>query len=149
MDKKEDKMAKVNHPLRARMYVGGLKSLFGDMHDTLVDVEKTGNMPNDMLQNLLDVKQAIDLTVAELKKVVVRCCEHGTPGHDKCTGECSEGDDDAEACSFECGHHSDDAFIEDDETEETLPPPSVKAKKMKVGVPEKVSKSIKGKKGAR
>lgn len=93
---------KVNHPLRARMYVGGLKSLFGEMHDTLVEVEKTGTMPPDMLETLLDVKQAIDFTVNELRRTMPKCCEHGKDPHPACDDECLEEDKQLDEECNEC-----------------------------------------------
>ena len=61
-------MGNDNGPIKARMFVGGLKSLFIDMAETLDEVEKTGSMPVDMLQSLLNVKAAIDMTLIQLSK---------------------------------------------------------------------------------
>lgn len=81
---------KTNHPLKARLFIGGLKSLFGDMHDMLEEVEKTGQMSRDMITSLTDVHEAIDLAVDELKKVMAPCCDHSPDAHlcdDSCGAE--------------------------------------------------------------
>lgn len=81
---------KTNHPLKARLFIGGLKSLFGDMHDMLEEVEKTGQMSRDMITSLTDVHEAIDLAVDELKKVMSPCCDHSPDAHlcdDSCGAE--------------------------------------------------------------
>lgn len=84
------KEKEITAQLKARLYVGGLKSLFGDMHDMIAEIEKTGQMPKDMLNNLDDVKEAIDLTVLHLKKAMMKCCSHAADEeHD-----CSDDDDD-------------------------------------------------------
>ena len=72
----KEKEKEITAQLKARLYVGGLKSLFGDMHDMIAEIEKTGQMPKDMLNNLDDVKEAIDLTVLHLKKAMMKCCSH-------------------------------------------------------------------------
>ena len=87
------KEKEITAQLKARLYVGGLKSLFGDMHDMIAEIEKTGQMPKDMLHNLDDVKEAIDLTVYHLKKATMKCCSHAADqAHD-----CSEDDEEEEA----------------------------------------------------
>lgn len=86
--------AKTNHPLKARLFIGGLKSLFGDMHDMLEEVEKTGQMSRDMITSLTDVHEAIDLAVDELKKVMAPCCDHSPDAHmcdDSCGDETTPG----------------------------------------------------------
>ena len=86
----KEKEKEITAQLKARLYVGGLKSLFGDMHDMIAEIEKTGQMPKDMLNNLDDVKEAIDLTVLHLKKAMMKCCSHAADEeHD-----CSDADDD-------------------------------------------------------
>lgn len=88
----KEKEKEITAQLKARLYVGGLKSLFGDMHDMIAEIEKTGQMPKDMLNNLDDVKEAIDLTVLHLKKAMMKCCSHAADEeHD-----CSDDDDDNE-----------------------------------------------------
>ena len=85
----KEKEKEITAQLKARLYVGGLKSLFGDMHDMIAEIEKTGQMPKDMLNNLDDVKEAIDLTVLHLKKAMMKCCSHAADqDHD-----CSDDDD--------------------------------------------------------
>ena len=86
----KEKEKEITAQLKARLYVGGLKSLFGDMHDMIAEIEKSGQMPKDMLNNLDDVKEAIDLTVLHLKKAMMKCCSHAADEeHD-----CSDADDD-------------------------------------------------------
>lgn len=83
------KQTKTNHPLKARLFIGGLKSLFGDMHDMLEEVEKTGQMSRDMITSLTDVHEAIDLAVDELKKVMSPCCDHSPDAH-QCDDSCED-----------------------------------------------------------
>ena len=82
-------MQKVNHPLKARMFVGGLKSLLIDVVNGIEDIEKTGGVPKNFVENLQDVKEAIDLTLKEFSKVTIRCCDHDT-GHDVCDEDCED-----------------------------------------------------------
>lgn len=82
-------MQKVNHPLKARMFVGGLKSLLIDVVNGIEDIEKTGGVPKNFVENLADVKDAIDLTLKEFSKVTIRCCDHGTE-HDVCDEDCDD-----------------------------------------------------------
>jgi hypothetical protein len=128
-----------NHSLKARMYLGGLKSLFADMHDMIEGVEKTGNMPGSMLQNLVDVKEAIDLTLQQLKKATVQCCEHD----DSCEDEDEDEELYCEDCDLslaDCDCEEEDyEQEEDDEEEEPEPEPKTAtrkpSKKEKVVVP--------------
>jgi hypothetical protein len=86
-------MTNDNGSIKARMFVGGLKSLFVDMAETLEQVEKTGTMPLDMLQSLLDIKSAIDMTLIQLSKTQMRCCEHAPEcvhSEEKVCEECQE-----------------------------------------------------------
>ena len=134
-------MEKVNHPLKARMYIGGLKSLFGDMHDMIADIEKTGRVPVDLIKSFLDVKDAIDLTIAQLKRSSVRCCDHGDHPHSECDEECyDDEDDDTDACEG-CGEPCEDCEcdVDEEEEEEPPPPPPSKVKKApsKVVIPAK------------
>jgi hypothetical protein len=99
-----------NHSLKARMYLGGLKSLFADMHDMIEGVEKTGNMPGSMLQNLVDTKEAIDLTLQQLKKATVQCCEHDD--------SCEDEDEDEELYCEDCDLSLADCDCEEEEEEE-------------------------------
>jgi len=114
-----------NSPVKARMFVGGLKSLFLDMAETLEQIEKTGAMPVDMLESLVDVKAAIDMTLVELNKNKIRCCEHeGNCYHESQEEECESCEQplvDCE-CEFceECGEEMHDCECE--EQEEPLPP---------------------------
>ena len=66
-------MQKVNHPLKARMFIGGLKSLLIDVVNDIEEIEKTGSVSNKFIECLGDVKSAIDLTLKEFGKVTVRC----------------------------------------------------------------------------
>ena len=123
-------MEKVNHALKARMYIGGLKSLFGDMHDMIADIEKTGRVPADLIQSFIDVKEAIDLTVFQLKKASVRCCDHADHPHAECDEECLDGSDDdeeeglyCEGCDERCEDCECDTDEDDVEEEEPPPPP--------------------------
>ena len=126
-----------NHSIKARMYLGGLKSLFADMHDMIEGVEKTGNMPSGMLQNLVDTKEAIDLTLQQLKKATVQCCEHD----DSCEDEDEDEDEDEELYCEDCDLSLADCDCEDEDYEEPEPEPEPKtatrkpSKKEKVAVP--------------
>ena len=129
-----------NHSLKARMYLGGLKSLFADMHDMIEGVEKTGNMPGSMLQNLVDTKEAIDLTLQQLKKATVQCCEHD----DSCEDEDEDEDEElyCEDCDLslaDCDCEDEDYEDEDEDEEEPEPEPKTAtrkpSKKEKIVVP--------------
>ena len=124
-------MQKVNHPLKARMYVGGLKSLLVDIASTIEEIENSGNVPQSFVENLVDLKEAIDLTVNEFKKVVVKCCDHGE-GHDSCSEECDEDDpeDDDELYCEECGVSLDGCVCKEEEEPPPPPPRKVPAKKL-------------------
>jgi hypothetical protein len=63
--------------VKARLYIGGLKSLFAEMAEALDEVEQTGKMPMELFVALEDVKGAVDLTLTQLKASVVKCCDHG------------------------------------------------------------------------
>ena len=126
-------MGNNNGPIKARMFVGGLKSLFIDMAETLDEVEKTGTMPVDMLQSLLDVKAAIDMTLIQLSKTQMRCCEHAPA--------CSHDDEECEDCgegqeSCECYNSDEDDMDEEDDEdlEEEEVPVIVPVKKSKAKV---------------
>jgi hypothetical protein len=82
-------MDKVNHGLKARMYLGGLKSLFVDFVTMIEEIEKTGEVSKEFVEGLENVKAAIDLTTKEFNKMVVRCCEHGT-SHEECDDDCHD-----------------------------------------------------------
>jgi hypothetical protein len=131
-------MQKVNHPLKARMFVGGLKSLLIDVVNDIEEIEKTGSVTNKFIECLGDVKSAIELTLKEFGKVTVRCCEHGT-AHSVCDKSCEEDycsdcESDPCACEIEdddhcpdCKEYEDECVCdlddEDDEEEELPPPP--------------------------
>jgi hypothetical protein len=125
-------MQKVNHPLKARMFVGGLKSLLIDIVNDIEEIEKTGGVSSKFAENLVDVKAAIDLTLIEFKKVTVRCCEHGSE-HDECDDSCSDDDDDCVDDEYDQGRVEEDVIYcagcdepEDEcvcELEEEPPPP--------------------------
>lgn len=89
----KEKEKEITAQLKARLYVGGLKSLFGDMHDMIAEIEKTGQMPKDMLNNLDDVKEAIDLTVLHLKKAMMKCCSHAADEEHDCSDDDDDNDD--------------------------------------------------------
>jgi hypothetical protein len=82
-------MEKSNHALKARMYLGGLKSMFVDFVTMIEEIEKTGEVSKDFVEGLENVKSAIDLTTKEFSKMVIRCCEHGT-AHEECDEECKD-----------------------------------------------------------
>lgn len=112
-------MQKVNHPLKARMYIGGLKSLFVDLVNEIEQIETNGVVSNKFVENLADVKSAIDLTLTEFKKVTVRCCEHGSE-HDVCDESCADEQESDECpdchaewdeCDCEEGHIENDVDI--------------------------------------
>ena len=118
-----------NHSLKARMYLGGLKSLFADMHDLIEGVEKTGSMPSGMLQNLFDTKEAIDLTLQQLKRATVRCCDHDH-NHSREEENENEEDEDDEIYCEDCDLSLEDCDCEeeeDEEEEEPEPEPQQKA----------------------
>ena len=92
----KEKEKEITAQLKARLYVGGLKSLFGDMHDMIAEIEKTGQMPKDMLNNLDDVKEAIDLTVLHLKKAMMKCCSHAADEEHDCSEDEDDDDDEDE-----------------------------------------------------
>lgn len=119
-----------NHSLKARMYLGGLKSLFADMHDMIEGVEKTGNMPGSMLQNLVDTKEAIDLTLQQLKKATVQCCEHDD--------SCEDEDEDEELYCEDCDLSLEDCDCEDEDEDEDEPEPEPKTATRKPSKKEKV-----------
>jgi hypothetical protein len=83
----KEKEKEITAQLKARLYIGGLKSLFGDMHDMIAEIEKTGQMPKDMLHNLEDVKEAIDLTVYHLNKATMKCCNHAADQPHDCSDD--------------------------------------------------------------
>jgi flavoprotein len=128
-----------NSPLKARMFVGGLKSLFIDMAETLDEVEKTGSMPVDILQSLMDIKSAIDMTLIQLSRASVRCCEHA-PECPHTEGD--EEDDEQELMCEGCDESLEECECEEEEEEEEEPPPPpppppVKKQKNKVVIPSK------------
>jgi len=127
-----------NGPLKARLFVGGLKSLFFDMASTLEEVEKTGAMPIDILESLSDVKDAVDLTLSQLNRLTKRtkrCCEHG----EDCEKEYDEEEDEEEDEELYC--EDCDLSLTDCECREedvsTPPPPSPRKslKNEKVAIP--------------
>lgn len=145
-------MQKVNHPLKARMYIGGLKSLLIDIVNEIEEIEKTGGVSSKFAETLVDVKSAIDLTLTEFKKVTVRCCDHGE-SHDSCDeschddheyceecGEeecvCEEGrvEDDVDYCS-ECGELEDECICEEEDALPVRKPKQIKKLEPKVVTP--------------
>lgn len=107
-------MNKVNHPLKARMYIGGLKSLFVDLVNEIEQIETNGVVSNKFIENLSDVKAAVDLTLSEFKKVTIKCCEHGE-AHDDCDETCEDSaeDDECEECGVDpCACK--EGYVEDD-----------------------------------
>lgn len=67
--------------IKARMFIGGLKSMFGNMHDALTEVEKDGVMPRRLFDELLDVKDAIEMTLNQLYRAQAKCCDHDEDDH--------------------------------------------------------------------
>ena len=135
-----------NAPIRARLFIGGLKSLFIDMATTIEEIEKTGQMPIDLLESFEDVKTAIDMAVLQLVKTseMSRCCSHAPEVHheeDECE-VCGLSEDDCECEEEEtcddCGDFVQECSC-DEEEEEPPPPPPSKAKKSeaKVVIPAK------------
>jgi hypothetical protein len=122
-------MGNDNGPLKARMFVGGLKSLFIDMAETLEEVEKTGQMPVDILQSLMDIKSAIDMTLVQLSKASVRCCDHAP--------ECNHVEDEEDEEDLMCEDCDEPVQDCECEEEEEPPPPPVKKQKSKVVMPSK------------
>jgi hypothetical protein len=114
-----------NGPLKARMYIGGLKSLFVDMAETLDEVEKTGSITTNMINTLQDIKQAIDLTLQQLNELGPRCCQYAPD----CDGHEDEDDEENWECN-RCGDDENDCDCEDDEDDEE--PAPVKKPKVKV-----------------
>ena len=55
-------MEKNSKHIKARIYIGGLRSLFEDMAGILAEIEKTGSVPNGIVESLNDISEAIDLT---------------------------------------------------------------------------------------
>ena len=125
-----------NHSLKARMYLGGLKSLFADMHDLIEGVEKTGSMPSGMLQNLFDTKEAIDLTLQQLKRATVRCCDHD---HNHSCEEENENeedeDEDEELYCEDCDLSLTDCECGEEDVSPPPPSPRKSLKSEKVAVP--------------
>lgn len=124
-----------NGPLKARLFVGGLKSLFLDMANTLEEVEKTGAMPTDILESLSDVKDAIDLTLSQLNRLPKRskrCCEHGEHCEKEDVEEDDEEDDEELYCE-DCDLSLTDC--ECGEEDEPPPPPRKSLKNEKAIVP--------------
>jgi hypothetical protein len=130
-------MKEKNSQLKAKLYIGGLKSLFGDLHDAMAEVEKSGQMPGDMIQSLIDVKDAVDLTITQLKRAVVPCCSHHQ--QPELEGDDDDDDDESEECESECeecGEQGCDGACEEDEEpeleikEELLPITKNKKKKV-------------------
>jgi hypothetical protein len=133
-DKKENNMQKVNHPLKARMFVGGLKSLLIGVVETLDNIEKTGAVSKDFVEELGDVRTAIDLTLVEFKKVTIRCCDHGS-SHETCDESCDDEtcDDEYDTSCDVCGESEQECECDleetdpEDEDEEPPPPPPRRA----------------------
>jgi hypothetical protein len=121
-----------NGAIKARMFVGGLKSLFIDMAETLDQVEKTGSMPVDILQSLVDIKSAIDMTLIQLSKTQMRCCEHSPVcSHDEECKICGEGEETCE-CDFSGNEYDDEELIEKEEEVRPVKKPKVKVVKSKL-----------------
>ena len=129
-----------NGPLKARLFVGGLKSLFLDMANTLEEVEKTGTMPVDILESLNDVKDAVDLTLSQLNRLTKRtkrCCEHS----EHCEKDEDESDEDDEEDEEELYCEDCDLSLtdcecgEEDVSPPPPPPPRKSLKNEKVAIP--------------
>lgn len=127
-----------NNPIKARLYIGGLKSLFVDIVNSLEEIENTGNVPIDLLQTLEDVKNAIDMTTNQLKRTSagMKCCEHAPePKEEKVCEGCGQPPNECE-CEFceECGKE----LIHDCQCDIVVPPTSPTFPK---SVPNKKSES--------
>ena len=73
--------------LKAVLLLGGLRELFGGMHDDLGTVLQSGGISDEMIDQLKDVSTAIGLVVEELNNCRAPCCElHGATG-EKCSCE--------------------------------------------------------------
>lgn len=71
--------------LKAVLLLGGLRELFGGMHDDLGTVLQSGGISDEMIDQLKDVSTAIGLVVEELNNCRAPCCElHGDSG-EKCS----------------------------------------------------------------
>lgn len=73
--------------IKARMYLGGLKSLFAELHEAIEEAEKTGVVTEGLLSNIKDLKVAIDIATtmfdhpsisAKSTRQGGRCCDHAT-----------------------------------------------------------------------
>jgi len=131
-----------NGPLKARLFVGGLKSLFLDMANTLEEVEKTGAMPIDILESLSDVKDAVDLTLSQLNRLPQRtkqCCEHSEhceKGDDEEDEEDDdENEDEEELYCEDCDLSLTDCECGEEDVSPPPPPPRKSLKNEKIAIP--------------
>ena len=97
--------------IRIRMYIGGLKSMFAGVHESLEEIEKQGIITKRLISELLDIRDAIGTTLDEVQKAQTNCCEHDD--HKYCDDE-EDGEDD--------GISDDEDGDYDDEEEEVTKP---------------------------
>jgi hypothetical protein len=119
-------MEKKSNHIKARIYIGGLRSLFEDMAGILAEIEKTGSVPDGIVESLNDISEAINLTIARLKSATVKCCVHGPEVQEDVEDDDDEVEDSCEEC--EC------------EEKETPPPSEKKSKKSTASQPKKTTK---------
>ena len=91
-------MNKKSKNIKARLYIGGLRSILSDMSELLTEVEKTGEVPSNIEQSLLDVSEAIQMTIKRLKMVTNKCCDHSEETEE----EIDEDEKEEEAFSENC-----------------------------------------------
>lgn len=108
-------MSKKSKNIKARLYIGGLRSIFSDMTELLTEVEKTGEVPSNIEQSLSDVSEAIVMTVKRLKMVTSKCCEHSTENLDEKGEDEEEEEEFSKKCSSCEKHHP--QMIDDSEEE--------------------------------
>ena len=108
--------------VKARLYIGGLKSLFAEMHDALEEVEQTGKMPMNLFSALEDVKGAVDITLNQLKASAVKCCDH-CEDHGEEQDDCDDDEEEQKGCDGCCGdcssdeEEAEDVLLDDDDEE--------------------------------
>jgi hypothetical protein len=61
--------------LMARLTIGGLRTMCGEMEEILTQIEKTGSAPDEFLESLSMLSQAIELTKSTLLDIRTPCCE--------------------------------------------------------------------------
>lgn len=93
-------------PLRARLLLGGLKSLFLSMQDAIDETEQEGSVTQALVDGLLDTREAIQMVLNQLAHVQNiskgsrACCEHALCTTEGCEGDCEDCHEDA--CQEDC-----------------------------------------------